>query len=48
MLEVFKSSPLFVPASAAPDLLELQTDFERGFHAQGISTLRQAYQRVAD
>ena len=46
MLAVFGSSPLFQPVETRPDLCALPTDFERDFHARGITTLRAAYQKA--
>lgn len=43
MEAVFSASPLFQPAETPGDLAELVTDFERGFRARGIATLRAAY-----
>ena len=46
MLEVFQGSPLFREAATPPELAAVLTDFERGFNAQGIPTLRAAFQRA--
>lgn len=43
---VFETSTAFCSQETPPDLAELPTDFERGFLARGIKTLRAAY-RVA-
>jgi tRNA (guanine-N7-)-methyltransferase len=42
----FKSNLNFQAAQTPAALMEVLTDFERGFHLQGISTRRAAYQRV--
>jgi tRNA (guanine-N7-)-methyltransferase len=47
MLRVFSGSPLFEPMETPESLSSVQTDFERGFLAKGIPTLRAAYQRKA-
>ena len=44
MLEVFRACALYRPADTPLNLQELQTDFEKGFQAQGIATLRAAYE----
>lgn len=44
MKAVFAASPLFAEAPTPPGLSEVLTDFERGFHAKGVHTLRAAYQ----
>lgn len=46
MLEIFDKAPAFRKTSAPADLLEIQTDFERDFRAQGFETLQVAYARV--
>jgi tRNA (guanine-N7-)-methyltransferase len=46
MKAVFGSSPLFEPADTPEALAGLLTDFERGFLARGVSTLRAAYRAV--
>ena len=45
MSEVFQSSPEFTPVPTPENLVNVITDFERGFQAVGISTLRLAYQK---
>jgi tRNA (guanine-N7-)-methyltransferase len=48
MNTVFAASPIFQPTDTPVELAALLTDFEKDFHARGISTLRAAYQvRVA-
>jgi tRNA (guanine-N7-)-methyltransferase len=46
MEAVFGASPLFKPTEIPTELIEIQTDFERGFRQKGIATLRAAYQKV--
>ncbi len=46
MNEVFDASPLFKKSATADSLAQITTDFERGFNAQEIPTLRVAYQRT--
>jgi tRNA (guanine-N7-)-methyltransferase len=46
MLAVFGASPLFKSLETPAEILSLTTDFERGFEARGIATLRPAYQKV--
>ena len=46
MTAVFGASPLFRPVETPEELSGLTTDFERGFLARGIQTLRAAYQAV--
>ncbi len=46
MTSVFGASPLFRPGETPSELANLLTDFERGFHAQGIRTLSGAYRLV--
>ncbi len=43
MTSVFESSHLFVPMETPSSLSEVQTDFERGFIARGVKTLRSAW-----
>jgi tRNA (guanine-N7-)-methyltransferase len=45
MLGVFGASPLFRPVETPGELSAVVTDFEKGFTARGIGTLRAAYQR---
>lgn len=45
MLEVFAAAPVFHPVETPRELMELETDFEREFHARGIPTLYAAYER---
>ena len=45
MLEVMGLCPSFCRTEEPPDLLEVTTDFERGFQAKGIPTLHAAFQR---
>jgi tRNA (guanine-N7-)-methyltransferase len=44
MTEVFGASQEFQKVETPPELVEVLTDFEREFNAQGIPTLRAAYQ----
>jgi tRNA (guanine-N7-)-methyltransferase len=44
MVEVFDASRQFQKAETPAELAEVLTDFERDFNAQGIPTLRAAYQ----
>ena len=44
MMEVFASRPQFRPMPTPEELVQLRTDFEKDFEAQGINTLRAAYQ----
>jgi len=44
MNEVFAAAPFFKPVGSPPELTGITTDFEREFNAQGIPTLRAAYQ----
>jgi tRNA (guanine-N7-)-methyltransferase len=46
MAAVFNASPAFHPIETPPELSGLPTDFERGFQARKIQTLRAAYQSV--
>jgi tRNA (guanine-N7-)-methyltransferase len=46
MLEVFRPSTLYRPVDTPLGLQEILTDFERGFQAQGIATMRAAYELV--
>ena len=46
MLEAFAASPQFRPMPTPPELVQLRTDFEKDFEAQGIKTLRAAYQAL--
>ena len=48
MKEVFQASPLFTPVPTPPPLAEVLTDFERGFLARGIQTLRMVWQLGSD
>ncbi len=43
MGEAFAEHPQFEPIEAAPELTEVVTDFEQGFNAEGIPTLRRQY-----
>jgi tRNA (guanine-N7-)-methyltransferase len=47
MKGVFDASTLFQPAETPVGLSELQTDFEKDFHAKGVQTLRAAYRTVS-
>ena len=47
MNEVFAAAAFFEKADTPPALAEITTDFERDFNAQGIPTLRAAYQLKA-
>jgi tRNA (guanine-N7-)-methyltransferase len=44
MVAVFNACTLFQPAVTPEELAQLPTDFERDFAAQGIQTLRAAYE----
>jgi tRNA (guanine-N7-)-methyltransferase len=44
MTQVFGAAQEFAPMETPPSLAEITTDFEREFNAQGIPTLRAAYQ----
>lgn len=44
MTEVFAAAKEFVATETPASLVEITTDFEREFNAQGIPTLRAAYQ----
>jgi tRNA (guanine-N7-)-methyltransferase len=44
MTEVFDAAKEFIKVETPPLLAEITTDFEREFNAQGIPTLRAAYQ----
>jgi tRNA (guanine-N7-)-methyltransferase len=46
MTGVFMSSSLFRPVATPLELSALLTDFEIGFQARGVETLRAAYQRL--
>ena len=46
IIEVFAASPQFRPMPTPPELVQLRTDFEKDFEAQGIKTLRAAYQAL--
>lgn len=46
MEEVFGGSPLFRRTETPADLAACVTDFERGFNARGIPTLRSSWRRV--
>jgi tRNA (guanine-N7-)-methyltransferase len=43
MTDVFAASPAFTPVETPDALAGLLTDFEKGFQAQGVKTLRVAY-----
>ncbi len=43
MKEVFGGSALFETVETPGELLEIQTDFEKDFHARGVRTSRAAY-----
>ena len=45
MERVFGASPLFRAVETPEELSAVVTDFEKGFNARGIGTLRAAYQR---
>ncbi len=47
MTEVFDDAKQFQKIETPPALAEVLTDFERGFLARGIKTLRSAYQRTS-
>lgn len=47
MLESFAANSAFEKIETPPELLAFVTDFERNFHARGISTLHAAYQKIA-
>ena len=46
ILEVFRLGSLYRPVDTPLNSQEIFTDFERGFHARGIATLRAAYELV--
>lgn len=46
MVQVFKTSPLFEEIPTPVELELVVTDFERGFLARGVSTLRAAYRAI--
>ncbi|HEY3863930.1 MAG TPA: tRNA (guanosine(46)-N7)-methyltransferase TrmB [Verrucomicrobiae bacterium] len=46
MKQVFAACPLFAETSAPEELAATLTDFERGFLARGVQTLRAAYRAV--
>jgi len=46
MNEVFDAAKEYKKAVTPPELAEIVTDFERDFNAQGIPTLRTAYQLI--
>ena len=46
MTAVFAANPSFIPTETPTSLAALTTDFERGFNAQGIPTLRAAFQSL--
>lgn len=48
MIQVLAACPSFIPVQEPPGLLDVITDFERGFTAKGIKTLHSAHQRPAD
>lgn len=45
MQRVFAAERRFRPIETPAELLEVRTDFEQGFNARGIPTLRAAYER---
>ncbi len=45
MTAVFAANPGFFLTPTPPDLAAISTDFEKGFLAKGVATLRAAYQR---
>ena len=47
MTEVFAADKRFEKIETPPALAAVFTDFEKGFHARGIHTLRAAYQLIA-
>lgn len=47
MNEVFAAAPEFKPVETPPSLAQITTDFERDFNAQGVPTLRAAFQLAA-
>jgi len=46
IIELFAASPQFRPMATPGELVQLRTDFEKDFEAQGIKTLRAAYQAL--
>jgi tRNA (guanine-N7-)-methyltransferase len=46
MQAVFAASPAFAPIPTPQELSEVLTDFERGFTARGVQTLRSAWQFI--
>ena len=47
MNEVFERNAKFEVIATPPGLRTVLTDFERGFHARGVSTLHAAYRLKA-
>jgi len=46
MVRVFNANAAFKKVETPADLVEVITDFERGFRARGVATNRAAYQKV--
>ena len=46
MVEVFGANADFATVAEPMELLDVKTDFERGFNAQGIATRHAAYRRI--
>ena len=47
MLEVFAKNTNFIKIATPPELLAVETDFERGFRQRGVSTRHASYQKGA-
>ena len=47
MLEVFAKNTNFIKVATPPQLLAVETDFERGFRQRGVSTRHASYQTTA-
>jgi tRNA (guanine-N7-)-methyltransferase len=47
MLDVFARNANFTKIPTPPELLAVETDFERGFRQRGVSTRHASYQKVA-
>jgi hypothetical protein len=47
MLEVFERNTNFTRVATPPQLLAVETDFERGFRQRGVATKHASYQKIA-
>jgi tRNA (guanine-N7-)-methyltransferase len=47
MIEVFEKNRNFVKIETPPEIMAIETDFERGFRQRGVSTNYASYQRLA-